>query len=147
MTVTPEVSNIDSKDSQTIAGDTFEANVYAIRRMTTSVIIPNGNTLVMGGLMSNTETDQSTKVPLLGDLPGPLGLLFRRDSKSKQKSNLIIFITPTIVQDYDYHFTPTDYLRNSLKPSETPQVWEDSADATVGFMDSGKPASKLKKSK
>ena len=144
MHVIPEVSNIDSKDTQTIAGDVFEANVYAIRRIETAVEIPNGNTLVMGGLMSNTETDQFTKVPLLGDIPG-LGRLFRHETKEKTKANLIIFITPTIVQDYDYQYAPSDFMRNSLKASDSPQAWDGSADDATGFMDRGKPYHLLKK--
>jgi len=138
MTVVPEVSNIDSKDTQTIAGEVFEANVYAIRRIETSVEIPNGNTLVMGGLMSNTETEQYTKVPLLGDIPG-LGLLFRKESKQKAKANLIIFITPTIVQDYDYQYAPSDFMRNSLRASDPPQTWDGSAPDDTGYLERGRP--------
>ncbi len=143
MTVVPEVSNIDSKDTQTIAGEVFEANVYAIRRIETSVEIPNGNTLVMGGLMSNTETEQYTKVPLLGDIPG-LGLLFRKESKQKAKANLIIFITPTIVQDYDYQYAPSDFMRNSLRASDPPQTWDGSAPDDTGYIERGRPRHLLK---
>ncbi len=146
MTVVPEVSNIDSKDTQTIAGEVFEANVYAIRRIETSVEIPNGNTLVMGGLMSNTESDQYTKVPLLGDIPG-LGLLFRRESKQKTKANLIIFITPTIVQDYDYQYSPSDFMRNSLRSSEAPQAWDGAGRENSKMIDRGKPAHLLNQGK
>ena len=78
--VTPEVSNIDSKDRQIINGNLNEANVYAIRKMETEVVIPSGNTLVMGGLISDTSSKSYTKVPLLGDLPG-IGRLFRSDTK------------------------------------------------------------------
>ncbi len=146
MTVVPEVSNIDSKDTQTIAGEVFEANVYAIRRIETSVEIPNGNTLVMGGLMSNTETEQYTKVPLLGDIPG-LGLLFRKESKQKAKANLIIFITPTIVQDYDYQYAPSDFMRNSLRASDPPQTWDGSAPDDTGYLERGRPRHLLQQGK
>ena len=129
MKVVPEVSNIDSKDTQTINGQVNSANVYASRKIETQVLIPSGNTLVMGGLISDTITKSYSKVPLLGDTPG-LGLLFRRDSKNRTKQNLIIFITPTIVQDYDYQYRSTDFLRSSYepKPEEKESVW-----------DSGKP--------
>lgn len=119
--VIPEVSNIDSKDRQIINGDVNEANVYAIRRMETDVMIPSGHTLVMGGLISDTSTRNFTKVPILGDVPG-FGLLFRRDTKERRKSNLIIFITPTIVQNEDFQHTPSDFLQN--KPKEKPDVEE-----------------------
>lgn len=127
--VIPEVSNIDSKDRQIINGDINEANVYAIRRMETEVMIPSGNTLVMGGLISDTSTKSYSKVPILGDLPG-LGLAFRRDTKSRIKSNLIIFVTPTIVRDFDFQPTGTDFLKK--KPS-------DKADTEESAWNSGKP--------
>ena len=127
--VIPEVSNIDSKDRQIINGSINEANVYAIRKMETEVVIPSGNTLVMGGLISDTATKSYTKVPILGDLPG-IGLLFRRDTKERTKSNLIIFVTPTIVADTDFQEAPTDYLKT--KPP-------DRTDQEEGAWDSGKP--------
>ncbi|MBI4659197.1 MAG: hypothetical protein HY735_10170 [Verrucomicrobia bacterium] len=122
--VVPEVSNIDSKDRQIINGDINEANVYAIRRMETEVMIPSGNTLVMGGLISDEATKTYSKVPILGDLPG-FGLLFRRDSKARKKSNLIIFVTPTIVQDHDFQPTSTDFLKNKAveKPDTEGSAW------------------------
>lgn len=144
MTITPEVSNIDSKNTQTIAGEVFEANVYAIRRINTAVEIPDGDTLVMGGLMSNTETDQYTKVPILGDIP-VLGLLFRRDSKSKQKANLIIFITPSIIRPHDFQYVPSNFMRNSLKGNEQPRAWDGDATDDVGAWNRGKPAGLLRK--
>ena len=98
--VIPEVSNIDSIDTQKggAGGALFSANVYAIRRAETKVVIPSGNTLVMGGLISDTSSRVSSKVPILGDTPG-IGTLFRHKTSVKNKQNLIIFITPTVVED------------------------------------------------
>ena len=127
--VVPEVSNIDSKDRQIINGDINEANVYAIRKMETEVVIPSGHTLVMGGLISDTVTKSYSKVPLLGDLPG-IGLAFRRDTKERRKSNLIIFVTPTIVQDRDFQPTASDYLQNKAV---------DKPDRDESALESGKP--------
>lgn len=127
--VVPEVSNIDSKDRQIINGEINEANVYAIRKMETEVVIPSGNTLVMGGLISDTSTKTFTKVPILGDLPG-IGLAFRRDTKDRRKSNLIIFVTPTIVQDFDFQPTKSDFLKT--KPQDKP-------DPAESAWDRGKP--------
>jgi type II secretory pathway component GspD/PulD (secretin) len=118
--VVPEVSNIDSKDSQVINGQVNQANVYASRRIEAQVMIPSGNTLVMGGLISDTTTKGWTKIPVLGDLPGPLGLPFRHDSKQRLKQNLVMFITPTIVQDFDFQYNTTDFLRSPVpEKSET----------------------------
>jgi general secretion pathway protein D len=133
--VVPEVSNIDSKDRQVINGQINEANVYAIRKIETQVTIPSGHTLVMGGLISDSASKAYTKVPLLGDLPG-LGAAFRRETKTRNKVNLIIFITPTIVNDQNYHATPTEFL--DKVPVDKPDV-EDS------FMDTGKPKQWRKK--
>jgi type II secretory pathway component GspD/PulD (secretin) len=127
--VMPEVSNIDSKDRQIINGQANEANVYAVRRIETDVLIPSGHTLVMGGLMSDTTTRTHTKVPVLGDLPG-IGLAFRRDSKARSKANLIVFVTPTIVEDFDFRPTDTDFLQQKM---EFPPEIQESA------WDSGRP--------
>ena len=144
--VVPEVSNIDGKDTQTISSQTFQANVYALRRMETQVLIPSGNTLVMGGLSSDNSTKSYAKIPGLGDAPG-IGRLFRRDSKSRSKVNLIIFVTPTIVQDFDYHYTPSDYLRNTLQDQNTPKTWVAPGDTEDSPWDTGKPKDWKKDSK
>jgi len=124
LTVVPEVSNVeDQRDIQTIGGFPNTANIYDIRKIETRVLIPSGNTLVMGGLISDNLTTQNTKVPILGDIPG-IGLAFRSSTKSREKRNLIIFVTPTIVQDDDYQPTPTDYLKTKV-----PTVKSDGFDA------------------
>ena len=69
---------------------------YDIRKMETRVMIPSGNTLVLGGLIQDDVRNQNTKVPILGDIP-LIGLAFRSEAKQRQKGNLVIFITPTIV--------------------------------------------------
>ncbi|MBI3415407.1 MAG: hypothetical protein HY043_08815 [Verrucomicrobia bacterium] len=111
--VVPEVSNIDSKDRQVQNGQEQTANVYAIRRIETQVIIPSGHTLVMGGLISDSSSKSQTKVPVLGDLPG-IGLAFRSDSKVRNKSNLLVFITPTIVGDNDFQETANVFLKTKV---------------------------------
>lgn len=136
--VIPEVSNIDGKDRQVINGAQNEANIYALRRMDTQVLIPSGNTLVMGGLMSDNMSKGYLKVPGLGDAP-LFGRLFRRDSKTRAKANLIIFLTPTIVQDFDYQYTPTDYMRNSVIDQNVPKAWTTPGDNEWSFWDNGKP--------
>lgn len=129
--VRPEVSNIDSVDRQFLNGAVFTANVYAVRRIETHVMIPSGNTLVMGGMINDTQTKNYTKVPILGDLPG-LGWAFRKEGKARNKSNLLIFLTPTIVDDSAFHLTAsgTDFLKSKIteKPEPKESAW-----------DSGKP--------
>jgi len=131
LTVVPEVSNIDHVESQTLNNTVNTANVYGIRRITTRVMIPSGNTLVMGGLINDTKTKDYIKVPLLGDIP-ILGLAFRHESKARTKQNLLIFITPTIVEDEAFHVTSSgdEFLKNRIipKPDTEESAW-----------DSGKP--------
>ncbi len=68
------------------------------KRVTTQVLIKTGETVVLGGVYQQTNTNSASKVPLLGDIP-LLGTLFRHDSKTATKRELLIFITPKILQD------------------------------------------------
>jgi Flp pilus assembly secretin CpaC len=65
---------------------------------TTNVKVKNGETAVIGGLIRNRRTENDQKVPFLGDIP-LLGLLFKSHSVVESKSELIILLTPTIVED------------------------------------------------
>ncbi|UVO18554.1 type IV pilus secretin PilQ [Stutzerimonas stutzeri] len=62
------------------------------------VLVNDGETIVIGGVFSNTQSRSVDKVPLLGDLPF-LGRLFRRDSVTEEKSELLVFLTPRIVNN------------------------------------------------
>jgi type II secretory pathway component GspD/PulD (secretin) len=64
----------------------------------TTITIKNGETIVMGGLVRDTVTDSYSGVPLLMNLP-LIGDLFQQKSLQHQKVELVIFITPTIIQD------------------------------------------------
>jgi type II secretory pathway component GspD/PulD (secretin) len=127
--VVPEVSDIAAVDRQIINGFENTANIYAIRRMETHVMIPHGNTLVLGGLISDRSRNAANKVPLLGDIPY-LGRAFGKTSKERDKSNLIVFITPTIVGGEDFQVASTDFLQT--KKADRPEPKE-------SFWDSAKP--------
>ena len=64
----------------------------------TNVLVDNGETVVLGGIFEQENLTNQTKVPFLGDLPY-VGKLFRRDSKTDKKRELLIFVTPRIVND------------------------------------------------
>src|SRR6185312_11189326 len=85
--VMPEVSRVFDTVTKVINGETSQADEYDVRKMETQVMIPSGNTLVLGGLVQDDTRTANTKVPILGDIPG-LGNAFRSDSKSRQKNNL-----------------------------------------------------------
>jgi type II secretory pathway component GspD/PulD (secretin) len=117
--ILPVVSSYAGLASETVGGQTYQAPQFETRSFETRVVVPNAHTLVMGGLVQDSPASTSTKVPLLGDIPG-LGYLFRSDSKSDNKDNLLIFITPTIVKDDDFHSTDTQFF--STKPNKRPTI-------------------------
>jgi general secretion pathway protein D len=119
--VVPEVSSFFGNFSQTAGGganggnQTLTAPVFDVRTFTTQVLVHNQNTLVMGGLVKDNPQSTTTKVPLLGDIP-VLGYAFHSESKSVDKDNLLVFITPTIVKDTDFQ-TPLPESTTFLKSS------------------------------
>ena len=127
--VIPEVSRFADTVTKTIQGAVFQADEYDLRRIETSVMVPSGHTLVLGGLVGDNIVTQNTKVPLLGDIPY-LGYAFRSDSKQREKQNLIVFITPTIVEDSDFQETQSTFLKTPLGKDKS-KDWS--------FWDSGKP--------
>ena len=70
--------------------------VVEMRSTKTSVVIRSGETIVLGGLITDDEETTSSKVPVLGNIP-LLGRLFRRDDKTRVKKNLIIFLSATLI--------------------------------------------------
>jgi len=67
------------------------------RSVETKVLVDDGATVVLGGLIEDRETETRSEVPLLGRIP-LLGALFRSKEKSKQKTNLMVFLKPTIIR-------------------------------------------------
>jgi type II secretory pathway component GspD/PulD (secretin) len=127
--VIPYVSSFFGTSTKTIAGQVYQADIFDSRHIDTQVLIPNANTLVMGGLVKDSPNSKYTKVPLLGDIPG-LGWAFRSESKSLDKDNLLIFITPTIVKDNDFNPVSTDFLKTQPTTSKSPMnpnsIWDGS---------------------
>jgi len=85
--------NKDSVGQQTSAG-------YAIntKHVKTQVLVENGGTVVIGGIFETTETESVNKVPLLGDIPY-LGALFRNKTRTANKTELLVFLTPKVITD------------------------------------------------
>jgi type II secretory pathway component GspD/PulD (secretin) len=131
LSVAPTILRLGDVVQSTVANQINKVNEFLIRQTKTSVLIPSGNTLVMAGIMEDNVQKQNVKVPLLGDIP-ILGFMFRFDSKTRAKDNLIIFITPTIVQDADFQPTRTDFLK-------TPVPQKDTVEGDWSWWDSGKP--------
>lgn len=89
----PEVSEQKTTDS---FGGEISLPRFTTRNLETSVVIENGQTVVLGGLMKDTTTKTRTQVPVLGSMP-IIGPLFRKDSSSVERSNLLIFVTAQLV--------------------------------------------------
>jgi type II secretory pathway component GspD/PulD (secretin) len=108
LTVLPRISPQDRRILMNITFDLTSASgapattgappPTSAQRATTNVSVNSGDTSVIGGLVRQSNTEQERKVPVLGDIP-LLGLLFKFNTVSKDKKEVIIFITPTIVED------------------------------------------------
>jgi len=77
---------------------TLGTQAIVTRKVVTSVVTNDGQTVVIGGLMEDKTTVTKTKVPLLGDIP-LIGWLFKTTDNVKKKTNLLLFITPHIIRD------------------------------------------------
>jgi len=86
-----------SKDS--IAGEAPNGELILNKNnINTNVLVDNGETVILGGVFEQTTKNSQTKVPFFGDIP-LVGRLFRKDVKSDDKQELLIFVTPRIVND------------------------------------------------
>lgn len=123
MRLQPEISDTELQlSTKTVAGKVNQADIFTMQKIDTHVIIPSGNTLVMGGLSQDISNKGFTKVPFLGDIP-VLGWAFRSESIQRKKRNIFIFVTPTIIEDADYQPYRTDFL--NTKMPEHPVLLED----------------------
>ena len=127
MVVTPEISSLADRSTwvNISSGGTNGAILVPVinsRTATTTVVVPNGQTVVIGGLMENAQTDSESKVPLLGDIP-VLGNLFKRKVKDNVKRELMIFLTPTIVAQPSHlaGLTEAEKANKKFAPNAFPQ--------------------------
>lgn len=101
-----EVTNIEGGVSS-ISNPTFNK-----RNVKTYITVDNQQTIVIGGLVSNERLQAIKKIPLLGDIP-LLGFLFRRTTMTNQRTNLMVFITPHILDDREDADRITDFKRET----------------------------------
>ena len=93
--IAPEVSSLDFSDAIQISGFTIPA--FKTSRLNTTVVTNPGESVILGGLMSRSETKNINKIPLLGDLP-ILGALFRSTQYQTGQSDVIFVMTPEILE-------------------------------------------------
>ena len=100
----PEVSEQKTSDS---FGGEVSLPRFTTRNLETSVVIENGQTVVLGGLMKDTTSKTTTRMPILGSLP-VVGALFRKHDDSVERSNLLIFVTAQLVTPTGAHLALND---------------------------------------
>jgi type IV pilus assembly protein PilQ len=88
----------DSVGTVVVASGGVNVPSIDTRAITTQVLVSDGQTVVVGGILQTTETDNETKVPYLGDIP-ILGNLFKTTTKINKKDELLIFVTPKIIRE------------------------------------------------
>ena len=119
MILQPQTSSVDtsSPGQQIATGGLLGSPVFApninIRSADTVVVTPDGQTVVIGGLIANTKSYSDSRIPILGDIP-ILGNLFKAAKRANDKTELLMFLTPHVVMQ------PSDLA--ALTVSETRQA-------------------------
>lgn len=116
-----EVSSIDETNSSTLTGI-----VTNKRAIDTSVLVDDGQIIVLGGLLEDSVTTSTNAVPGLSSIP-VLGALFRYDARKRTKSNLMVFLRPYVVRDTRDSANVTinryDYMRRAQSLAQPGKHW------------------------
>jgi type IV pilus secretin PilQ/predicted competence protein len=102
LAVKPEISNKVGDQLFSIpggSGGTVASPIIDTRSLDSNVLIKSGDTLAIGGLLQDEVSKARTKVPFIGDVPG-LGYLFQSRTNIRVKRNLLVFVTPTIIDQH-----------------------------------------------
>ncbi len=109
MRVRPEVSELSDAGSVTL--NNFKVPALTTRRAETTVELGSGQSMMIAGLLRNTNSNSITKAPFLGDLP-ILGMLFRSTKFQRQETELVVIVTPYLVRPVSGQLaTPTSGYR------------------------------------
>ena len=109
------VQNISNVLPTAVGGSTFADVVTSKRTIETTVLAGDGETIVLGGLIQDDVTETNRKVPVLGSIP-LIGNLFKSKTTSRVKTNLLVFIRPTIISDNEQ--------ATSLTNKKYSRIWE-----------------------
>lgn len=132
LSVKPEISNKVGDQAFTFAGATVTSPIIDTRSLDSNVLIKSGDTLAIGGLLQDEQTKARTKVPILGDIP-ILGYAFQEKLNARTKRNLLVFVTPTII-DQRYGTGLEDQvagLHHSGEEFADPNGWRNNARGAV----------------
>jgi general secretion pathway protein D len=131
LAITPQINEgsgvkliIEQESSSISAGASGAVDLVTNKRnITTSVFVEDGQILVLGGLIDDQLTESEQRVPVLGRIPG-LGWLFRARSTEKRKTNLMVFIRPTILRDSIQASFETNTKYNYIRDLQRQQAQE-----------------------
>ncbi len=132
LSVKPEISNKVADLPFTFAGATVSSPIIDTRTLDSNVLIKSGDTLAIGGLLQDEVTKAKTKVPIVGDVP-ILGYLFQSHANARVKRNLLVFVTPTII-DSQYGTGLEDQVSGIHHTGEEyadPNGWRNNAKGAV----------------
>src|SRR2546423_629814 len=135
LAVKPEISNKIGDQFFTVpggSGGTVASPIIDTRSLDSNVLIKSGDTLAIGGLLQDEVTKARTKVPILGDIP-VLGYFFQERLNARTKRNLLVFVTPTII---DQHYgtgleDQVSGLHHSGEEYADPNGWRNNANGAV----------------
>ena len=132
LSVKPEISNKVGDSLFTFAGATVASPIIDTRTLDSNVLIKSSDTLAIGGLLQDEVTKARNKVPLIGDVP-LLGYFFQERLNSRVKRNLLVFVTPTII---DQHYgtgleDQVSGLHHAGEEYADPNGWRNSAKGAV----------------
>jgi len=136
--VKPEISNKVQDFHFTFNGADVTSPIIDKRTLDSSVLIKSGDTLAVGGLISDQTSKSRSKVPILGDIPG-IGYAFQSHGNERHKRNLLIFVTPTII-DQRYGTGLEDQVAGLHHVGEEyadPNGWRNNAKGAVRLVPTG----------
>lgn len=136
LSVKPEISNRVADQTFTFGGATVSSPIIDTRSLESNVLIKSGCTLAIGGLLQDETSKGRTKVPILGDIP-LVGYLFQERLNNRTKRNLLVFITPTIINQ-PYGTGLEDQitgLRNSGDEFADPGGWRNNAKGAIRLIE------------
>ena len=137
LAVKPEISNKvgDQPFFPPGASEPVLSPIIDTRTLESNVLIKSGDTLAIGGLLQDEQTKARSKVPILGDVP-LLGYFFQEKLNARTKRNLLVFVTPTII-DQDYGTGLEDQvsgLHHTGEEYADPNGWRNNAKGAVRFI-------------
>lgn len=118
--VAPEASDLDYTNALSISGTAVPA--ISTRRADTTVELGDGESFIIGGLVSRTTSSNADKVPLLGDIP-VLGSFFRHNNFKSSEKELVIVVTPHLVRPIARGTDLQPYLPGEGNERRNPHVW------------------------